>query len=301
MSHPLLHHLVDYAGLFPPAALELEPAVREYTAHRKQAEAWMLGRFIIPLAQLGGLHAFADLFPATAPLRLCVLPGAGDTAALRVGDAVEASDRFEAEFGGHTVVEVFEMRMSQTFVAPAELSGAASLAGSRVLYLEWPAEATGLQGHLEAVAEARAGGTTNLGVKIRCGGTEAGHFPSVQVVAEFVAAVARLRLPFKATAGLHHPVRHDRDGLPMHGFLNVFGGHVLALEHGLDADGVAPIIAERDPAAFSLKEKGFRWRDLSATAAGVQTARNLAHAYGSCSFSEPIEDLDATGWFGHPS
>src|SRR5215471_10308407 len=48
----LLTHLIDYAGLFPPAALEMPEAQRNYAAYRAGEYSWMLGRFVVPAARL---------------------------------------------------------------------------------------------------------------------------------------------------------------------------------------------------------------------------------------------------------
>ena len=58
----LLSGMVDYAGLFPPAQLPLEKAVREYAVHLGGAEAWMLGRFIIPAQRLEELEPYLVIF-----------------------------------------------------------------------------------------------------------------------------------------------------------------------------------------------------------------------------------------------
>jgi hypothetical protein len=107
----------------------------------------------------------------------------------------------------------------------------------------------------------------------------------------------------KATAGLHHPMRgmdHTGQGeaaVPMHGFLNVFGAGVLAHANGLRAADLLPILESRDPSTFSFDDDGFAWRDLRATTEQVEEARGEAVvSYGSCSFAEPIEDLEALGF-----
>ena len=39
----LLTGVVDYAGLFPPARLPLDEAIRNYARYRQGSDAWMLG------------------------------------------------------------------------------------------------------------------------------------------------------------------------------------------------------------------------------------------------------------------
>ena len=101
----------------------------------------------------------------------------------------------------------------------------------------------------------------------------------------------RLGLPFKATAGLHHPfrTRDEQIGVLQHGFVNLLAATAL-----VGADGAA-IIGEADPAAFELSAVGLRWRDRVADAGTLARAREMFTAYGSCSFEEPVADLVAHG------
>lgn len=137
--------------------------------------------------------------------------------------------------------------------------------------------------------------------KLRTGGITPESIPSVQSVAEYITACARLKLPFKATAGLHHPIR-SRHPLTyesrapeatMHGFLNVFLAAALAWS---GVESIEPILAEEDAGAFHFDECA-HWRNLSLTADQIGTARtHFAHSFGSCSFEEPLQDLEALGW-----
>lgn len=137
---------------------------------------------------------------------------------------------------------------------------------------------------------ARAG----VGAKIRCGGLTANAFPSVEEVAAFIAAAQTAGVPFKATAGLHHPVRHvdPNTGLTMHGFLNLLAAAALA--PSLQAEALATIVAEEDPSAFRFDDESFSWRDRRIDVATLEhTRRSGFVAYGSCSFAEPVDDLVA--------
>lgn len=136
--------------------------------------------------------------------------------------------------------------------------------------------------------------------KVRTGGVTPEAIPSVAAVADFIRACAERRLAFKATAGLHHPVRaeypltYKPDALRavMHGFLNVFVASALAW-HG-DRD-LEPVLAEPDPTAFRFDDRA-HWRAKSLSAEQVRDARaNFLHAFGSCSFDEPVADLRALG------
>ena len=121
-----------------------------------------------------------------------------------------------------------------------------------------------------------------LSAKVRCGGVEV---PSTDALARFLRACRERRLAFKATAGLHHAVRSNGE----HGLLNVLAATVFAGEEG-DA------LAELDAAAFDLDDSGFRWRGRSASAEEVTRVRAGAlRSIGSCSFFEPVEELEALG------
>lgn len=118
--------------------------------------------------------------------------------------------------------------------------------------------------------------------KIRCGGASV---PSIQELAGFVSRCRELSLPFKATAGLHHPLRTDGQ----HGFLNLAAAAVFGDEE--------EALADDDPAAFALDDDVFHWRGRSAGAEEVaRVRRELFVAFGSCSAQEPADELIALGF-----
>jgi hypothetical protein len=137
--------------------------------------------------------------------------------------------------------------------------------------------------------------------KVRTGGITPDAIPSVDSVAAYIIECAERRLPFKATAGLHHPVRAahrltyqpDARSAMMHGFINVFIAAAFAW-HG--EREIHPILSETDPSAFRFDDRA-HWRDLALSSEEIdQSRRNFAHSFGSCSFDEPIEDLRILGW-----
>ena len=122
--------------------------------------------------------------------------------------------------------------------------------------------------------------------------------PGVETLATALTDALRAGAPFKATAGLHHPLPNDDEavGARMFGFLGVFGGAALARLHGLGPDDLAEILADDDASAWSAGDD-LQWRSLRASAAEVADARQQAAlSFGSCSFDEPIDDLRALGW-----
>ena len=143
------------------------------------------------------------------------------------------------------------------------------------IYVEVPLDET-VHERLDALA------AYGLRAKVRCGGAEV---PTAGGLAGFVRACRERRLPFKATAGLHHAVRTNGE----HGFLNLLAAAVFA-------GGEEEALEERDSSAFSLNAESFAWRDRSAPADELaRVRRDLLRTIGSCSFFEPVEELEALG------
>jgi hypothetical protein len=299
--------LVDYAGLFPPAALDVPKAVAAYGAHRKQAEAWMLGRFIAPAARLEAVAAaVAAERPPAAVWPFAVLVGAADDAEA-ARSAVPAQGAavavFEEAGDGRTPVEALETPVpaaaarADAMAFLDRLTGDLVAAGLGGCEMFWETPAGGDDaGVVAAVAALVRSGAPfpRQGVKLRCGGVTAGAFPSCERVAAVVALCRDHDVPLKGTAGLHHPLRHRADDpdVMMHGFLNVFGAGLLAWGLGAGTDVLTACIAETDPTAFRLTDTEFAWRDQAVPAAAVaDIRRRWLCGFGSCSFDEPRADL----------
>ena len=137
---------------------------------------------------------------------------------------------------------------------------------------------------LDALAEQR------LGAKLRCGGMTAESFPGDAAVASFIDGCRRLGLPFKATAGLHHPFRTEDPalGVRQHGFVNLLAATAL---EDCDTEAVVGSPAED----FAIEEEGLAWQGTWADGDAIGRARGILTAFGCCSFSEPVDDLVAAG------
>jgi hypothetical protein len=139
--------------------------------------------------------------------------------------------------------------------------------------------------------------------KVRTGGLTPEAVPSSEQVAQFLFDAAARRIPFKATAGLHHPLRAeqaltyapDSPRAPMHGFLNVFAAAAFAYE-GMKFQSIVELLEERDPAALEFTDDDLRWSQYRIATDQVQAARRaFAHSFGSCSFEEPVTELRNLG------
>lgn len=315
----LLAGILDYAGLFPPAQLPLDQALRNYARYRQDADAWMLGRFVIPATKLAELEPFAEeLFPPGTRLDLSVIGRGGDPVAEFLihwyGD-MQAIDGLRQRLGDRVRITSIELKLPEA--APTDFP--VSLVGGTfptaddenmidkekntglVCFLEPGSSSTSRAAleHLFAHIEqwrTKPKYCEYPGLKVRCGGLEASAFPNAEQLAFTIAGCRDTDILLKFTAGLHHPIRHFDAGVrtKMHGFLNVFGAGVLAHARKLSAEHLRPIIEDEDPASFRFDDERFHWKDLSATVAEIETARRVGvSSFGSCSFDEPRDDLRA--------
>ena len=126
----------------------------------------------------------------------------------------------------------------------------------------------------------------NCWPKLRLGGQTAESFPSVDVVAEFLAIASTLDVPFKATTGIHSAVRRTdpETGFQHHGFLNI----LVATARSLSGKDVREALASTDHDALAKEATS-----LSEAAAGA--VRSVFASYASCSLDDPVTDLEGLG------
>jgi hypothetical protein len=287
----LLRGVVDYAGLFPPASLDMAASVQEYAAHKDSDDAWVLGRFVLPAARLTEFEEQgAKAMPREAHLSWAL-------SALLSGDVEEDVARIEQFNARHrdaragaVMVDTVELKTH----TPREVERAGDLLDRRFdTYMEVPV----VEDPAELVA---AIGRTMGKAKIRTGGTAADAFPTSAQIARFVARCIAHGVSFKATAGLHHPWRNeyrltyapDAPQGTMFGFLNLLLA-VAALSDGLDERTAEAMLEERNPDAARFTADGVRWCNHTFSMAALTKARDSVTAFGSCSFREPVSDLRA--------
>jgi hypothetical protein len=244
----LLTHLIDYAGLYPPAGLPLPAVVENYERYLESSEGWALNRLVLPRAKLDEVRL-----------------GANWKITLLVDDEPGPLP---------PQIETLEIKAGRRLSLPT--------------YCEVP---------LAQIVDGFA--------KVRTGGLTPEAIPAAEELAAFLCRAAERRLAFKATAGLHHPVRSDRPltyaaDAPrggMHGFVNVFLAAAFAW-HGADRAAVVGILNETAAGAFQFRDNEAQWRDRRLTTEQIAASRSeFAHSFGSCSFEEPLADLRELGWW----
>ncbi len=269
-TRALLTGLIDYAGLFPPAALSLREVVANYAMYLASPDAWMLGRLVVPVSRLAECRderseryrPARSEGPAAAAWRISAL-------------AADVTKEIEALTRPYPGLDVDSCELKAATVA--DINAAADhMPSSITTFVEIPI-ADDPAVLIDAIA------TRGLNAKIRTGGVTPDAFPSPALVARFIMRCHERRVAFKATAGLHHPLRgmyrltyaDDAPRGEMFGFLNISAATTAA------ANG----------APRSEVEAALSFRD----AATVDSARNVFLSFGSCSFREPVDDLEQLG------
>ncbi len=296
--HSFMSGLIDYAGLYPPANLALTPAIQNYAHYINCDDRWMLARFIIAAGRLTELNkSLMALFTAERPLSLSIICPHPLTDLHLIAD-------FKTTYGDKVNLDIIETKLPDGLIEPYLVDVAAAIEKSglalrpfyeRTFNNQWDNQ---LEPTIQALANYNKGGETAVGFKLRCGGVEAHMFPSPAQVSRAIILCRDHQVTMKATAGLHHPVRHFNASVntKMHGFLNVFGGGMLAHVHQLNMAELQTIIAEENPAAFTFSTDIFAWHNLAINADQMQVLRQTGlSSYGSCSFDEPREDLQKIG------
>lgn len=292
----LLSGAVDYAGMFPPAELTLEPALRNYADYLRTDDAWMLGAFVLPLGKFEEAAQHFSLFDRTHPLRIAALGPKTENAAAfmeALRKLAETIRQFNARPDGLARVEQIEMALpAQPGVHLAEAN---SILGDLDLPTSWETPPDEAERTIAFLSERRRTGAARFRFKLRTGGVVASAFPSAVQIARALLAAISGQVPIKFTAGLHHPVRasHQSVQTKMHGFLNVFGAGVLAAEHGWDMQQTARMLESEDASEFVFDGAGFAWKKWRISPERIRAHRMIVRSFGSCSFDEPRDDLRA--------
>lgn len=282
----LMSELIDYAGLFPPAGLGMKDAVRNYAAYRQSKNAWMLGRFIAPVTRLAEFEDARSELQSNQPWPLSALSANLESDLPGIAD-------FNQRNSQRAIIDAIELKVEKADDVERSM---ARMPANLVPYFEIPIVA-------DPVELIRTIGETGARAKARTGGVTADSFPTSFSLARFIKACSDEDVPFKATAGLHHPLRSvnqltyepESATALMHGFLNVFLGAAFA-QNGMGVERLAEVLEEQSPDAFGFEEGSVSWRGEMVVRGQLRVTRGLlATAFGSCSFEEPIADLQKLG------
>src|SRR5215469_9069708 len=288
MTGQLLRGLLDDASLFPPASLTMPAAV---AAHQRHSGAWyaaLCGPFVCPETKVADLRTALTIANRTA-IEVSLVVTGGAAAVPAALDAVAADPRIRLR--GVEVPAAKDGDPADAVAAVVEALDVAPLAAAAG-YVEMS---------IRAVADPAVAGPLLATVdghgyrpKLRTGGVTADAFPAESALAACLTAIIDRRIPFKATAGLHHAVRNTAadTGLEHHGFLNVLLA-VGAAARGASTGELAGLLAERDPA--TVAEQVSRLEQDA-----IADIRYLFTSFGTCSTDEPVDARAALGLLAQP-
>jgi len=290
----VLSNLIDYAGLLPPASLDMPTAVENYASYVAGEDAWLLERLVIAVSRLEEFEAHAAAH----------LPRAGEeepwpiSALIRAAGEEDLPDDLDriAAFNqrhcnpqhGLALIDVIELKADSARAIDDAID---VMPDDLYPFFELPAA-----GDPRGLIAALVGG--EAGAKIRLGGGTVGLPLTPADVARFIATCAAADVPFKATGGLHHPLTHDGEGAQTReiGFLNLIIAAALALNADLDERDLIRVLEQDDISAFTFDDAGLKWRDHRATVEEIEDTRLAFAASIACSsFDEPRRNLRAIG------
>ncbi|OLL19316.1 MULTISPECIES: hypothetical protein [unclassified Rhodococcus (in: high G+C Gram-positive bacteria)] len=273
----LLTELCDDAALFPPGNAPLDRALPAHAAHRVADHAELVGTFVFPAPRIPELVEALGQRPLGGELTLSLTVPGGPAAVVPAMESLRGLDG--------VAVAALEIAV------PADETPTGLLVALDVLAAEYPGVALFVEiPRDERRAEILQGLVgSRYAAKFRTGGVVAEAYPDEQELAEAVATVVRTKVPFKATAGLHHAVRNTdpHTGFEQHGFLNVLAAVDAALD-GADTPDLAAVLADRNGDRLAA-------RLGSLTPARTTQVRNSFRSFGTCSIAEPLVDLIEVG------
>jgi len=289
----LLDRVIDYAGLFPPAELEMSRAVNEFLSTSKGPDSWMVSRFVCPSGRLAEFGEELRKRPGLADIPVSVIGTANQNldewhSGLEL-DANVMSD-FVDRVGETAAIEAYEVRIPSNRDIERCIRDLKAFEEVDV-FVEVP-WGMGIDDSLAALAE-----TEWLCAKARTGGQTPTAFPPASELAEFLHGAIALELSFKLTAGLHHPLpRVDKaTGARMHGFINVLAAAAFAYAEDMSRNEIEDVLLTTSLEEWRFEETRLKWRDSSISIEDIEDSREMFWSIGSCSVEEAISDLDALG------
>jgi hypothetical protein len=287
----MLAEIIDYAGLFPPSQLSMSEAVLNYATYRMSNYGWMLGRFVVPASRLTELMDYAGEFisrDGKSDWRLSVIAGED------INQTIKDIREFQRLYPTGVKIDMLEVKATTASKIENTVS---SVPDGITAYFEI-ADGPAFVDLVTTLA------MKHQRAKLRTGGVVTEDFPKTREIIRFVRTCMAANVPFKATAGLHHPIRCYKpltyaENAPqgtMHGFLNVLLMTGFARE-SYRVSLLEELMEEEFGEAFSFGELGVKWRDdhfLTNSQLSLLRRRGMI-SFGSCSFDEPIADLQSLG------
>ncbi|MFZ1320873.1 MAG: hypothetical protein WAT71_04895 [Ignavibacteria bacterium] len=305
--------LIDYAGLFPPAKLDLKTSFNNFVFYQSNKYSSMLSKFICPVKLLPELNELNIIKTEISnPVEISLILSGGENLddfknslnyelKLRSNFIRDTKincrvNNFEYKIPDEIIINKNDKEISELFkFISIKTSGhdpdnilsffaESNLLGNWKKNIEFTADA--IEQHNETYGD--------TGFKLRTGGITKTAFPSSEQIAFAIGYCLKRNLEMKFTAGLHHPLRHFDSSLDtmMHGFINVFAAGIIAKRHNISEHEMIKLLEDESAENFKFSESGLNWNGYEIENEDIHFARStFVRSYGSCSFDEPVDDL----------
>ena len=282
----LFSSIVDYAGLFPPAKLDLQQVMVNYNRYRMAYQSWMLGNLVLPISRW---EEFESLLPIVV---------SGDDRnklwplSLIINEPVESAIVKVHSLNKNNRIAIAALEFPP--LSPREIERLIPILPAEIeAFIEIP-----FSGEIKEYLLVLQG--TQTSAKVRAGGLNSEAFPTVEQLAQFIWDCAKTRISFKATAGLHHALLGeypltkavDSNTAQMHGFINLAISAVFVYGQKLTFPELLTVLKESSFDNFQFNTKGIGWCDRRLNPSELEAARkHFFRSFGSCSFQEPVDEL----------
>jgi len=305
-----IYGIIDYAGLFPPAKLNLKDALSNYVTYIKENKYDLLSSFVIPITQLD------NVMPTLNNIGKEYKNIAYSFVATRASNTNDFIDTLKSDL---EQINNF-LNSNSNFSAKAlELALPADLAFSNnqqikkdIIYQaielisdynlppffevpyapDWELAVENLSSILSQNNNEKNYKFPSS-FKIRCGGVKPEMTPPTDYIVSAIHSTAKHKISLKATAGLHHPFNHYNDSLGgiMHGFVNVFTAIILNHKYDINNKKLKTLIDDQNPDNFKWNNQSLSWNEFTVHTTEIENSKKIISSYGSCSFDEPLDDL----------
>jgi len=301
----LMSGLIDYAGLFPPASLPIDKAIAEYLFYKKSEYKDIVSRFVVPVSSVENLKLICKEHNVKNISLSVILPEMGFDENNEKA-IYQAIDNLSNNIKSNNFIEVssFEIKLPKNLTAETKdditqlskkiISQINLLNESSRIFFEPYVLDDNWKNNIDIACDIISVNKDKSGFKLRTGGVTKDAFPHTDILAYSIKKCSDLKIKFKATAGLHHPLRHYNSSVKtkMHGFFNVFIGFLIAGKYNPGLEVLKRIINSESPEKFNFTDDFITYGNYALSLKDIKKIKeSFMLSYGSCSIDEPIDDL----------
>ena len=282
----LFSSIIDYAGLFPPAKLNLQQVMINYSRYQMADQNWMLGNLVLPISQWDEFESLLTIVDSEND-RNKLWP-----LSLIINEPVESAIAKIQSLNKNNKILICALEFP--LLSPQEIERFIPLLPAEVeTFFEIP-----FSGDLKEYLSVLQG--TKTSAKIRTGGLKIEAFSTVDQLAQYIWEFSKTGISFKATAGLHHalPGQYPLTKAPgapiatMHGFMNVAISAAFVYWQKLTFQELLTLLKESSLNNFQFNTQGIHWCKHQLNLSELEaTRKHFFRSFGSCSFQEPVDEL----------